>query len=598
MSDRLHFNDMHSYQGFNEAADLGDIIAPPSGDVLPRLSVWSLADALRRLPDDELALSLRTKLVPLISIPGLKLFAACDKSAQDMARADGLKVVAESSAAEFIDAARRAHGPRILDEATNGLARRTPQLSASRRLTIGQTIVIAATALSLAVAIALLPGAFVWTLLSFMAGLFFLSVIALRLLCLMPRPRSVGESAPRLTDAELPAYSVLVPLFRETSVLGQLLNALTRLDYPVHKLDIKLILEESDILMQRALLTLPLPPQFDVLVVPSGKPQTKPRALNYALQFARGQLLTIFDAEDIPEPVQLRRAAEAFAVCPEDVACLQAQLVFYNPNENWLTRQFTIEYATLFSLILPALAAHHLPLPLGGTSNHFRTNILRRIGAWDPYNVTEDADLGMRLARLGYDTGTIEGRTYEEANVRLLNWIRQRARWMKGFLATWLVHMRDPRRAHAELGPAGFWSMQGMTLGVFASALLHPFCMLAVVVVTVTMPPGQRLDHPSLIALAGLSLLILVLGYAVTMIAGHRAIRDLGISRWWLPILTMPAYWMLMSAAAWLALWQFIVAPFHWNKTEHGLSAFQRRRRKAKADRSKSIKRINHSYTD
>jgi glycosyltransferase XagB len=184
-----------------------------------------------------------------------------------------------------------------------------------------------------------------------------------------------------------------------------------------------------------------------VIVVPCGLPQTKPRALNYALCFARGSLLTIYDAEDIPDPRQLRRAAAAFAVLPQDTACLQAELVFDNANENWLTRQFTIEYAMLFGMILPALAAHRLPLPLGGTSNHFRIDALRRAGAWDAYNVTEDADLGIRLARLGFDTDTITSCTYEEANVSLRNWMRQRTRWMKGFLATWLVHMREPLAA-------------------------------------------------------------------------------------------------------------------------------------------------------
>ncbi len=157
--------------------------------------------------------------------------------------------------------------------------------------------------------------------------------------------------------------------------------------------------------MRRALRKHDLPPHFEVIVVPQGSPQTKPRALNYALQFCRGSLLTIYDAEDIPEPNQLREVARKFSGAGEKLACLQAQLSFYNPNENWLTRQFTAEYATLFGLILPALAAHNLPLPLGGTSNHFRTRNLRQIGGWDPYNVTEDADLGLRLARLGYRTG-------------------------------------------------------------------------------------------------------------------------------------------------------------------------------------------------
>ena len=204
--------------------------------------------------------------------------------------------------------------------------------------------------------------------------------------------------------------------------------------------------------------------------------------------------------------------------------------------------------------------------------------MLRQVGAWDPHNVTEDADLGLRLARHGFDTGTLDSRTYEEATVKLLNWMRQRARWFKGFLATWLVHMREPRRFLTQVGPAGFWAAQACTLGVFASALLHPLCMAATVLLFLIepgLPPGASI---ALIVMSGLNLLILVSGYAVTMVLGRRALAGLGIYGWTVPILTMPVYWLLMSAAAWLALWQFIVAPFHWNKTEHGLSSFQKRK--------------------
>ena len=346
----------HETFGFQEDSQAIASIAAGDGDVLPSLPVWAIADALRRLPADELALSLRSKLIPIVALPGLKLFAACGAPALAMARHDGLKVVAHGEAADFIDAARRAHGPALLEEATNGLASRQPAVSASRRFTKGQVFASLAAAALATLAVTLLPGHVAWLMASLVAGLFFLSVIALRILCLLP-PLPARRRRPQpLTDAELPSYSILVPLFRETSVLSQLLNALTRLDYPAAKLDIKLVLEETDIAMQRALSGLLLPPQFDVIVVPAGKPQTKPRALNYALQFSRGTLLTIFDAEDVPEPGQLRMAAEHFAAAPAEVACLQAQLVFFNPNENWLTRRIMAQ--------LPQARAkpcHHLP---------------------------------------------------------------------------------------------------------------------------------------------------------------------------------------------------------------------------------------------
>jgi cellulose synthase/poly-beta-1,6-N-acetylglucosamine synthase-like glycosyltransferase len=378
-----------------------------------------------------------------------------------------------------------------------------------------------------------------------------------------------------VTPAELPSYSVLVPLFRETAALEQLLMALTGLRYPADKLDIKLILEEEDVGMQAAVAGLTLPPRFEIIVVPAGKPQTKPRALNYALAFCRGELLTIYDAEDIPEPDQLEKAARRFARAGPELACLQAQLTFFNPNENWLSRQFTAEYAMLFGRLLPVLAAHRLPMPLGGTSNHFRTAALRGVGGWDPFNVTEDADLGLRLARHGHETGTLDSITYEEANTRLANWMRQRARWLKGFLATWLVHMRDPRRLMRELGPAGFWVAQAVTIGVFASALLHPLCLVATLALAALHPTLPEQAGPATVAIAGLNLLVFTAGYVLAIVLTREALRQRGIFGWHGTLATMPLYWLLMSAAVWLALWQFISAPFHWNKTQHGLSSFQ-----------------------
>jgi cellulose synthase/poly-beta-1,6-N-acetylglucosamine synthase-like glycosyltransferase len=294
--------------------------------------------------------------------------------------------------------------------------------------------------------------------------------------------------------------------------------------------------------------------------------------LNYALQFCRGSLLTIYDAEDVPEPNQLRKVALKFSGSDEKLACLQAQLTSYNPSENWLTRQFTVEYATLFGLILPALAARNLPLALGGTSNHFRTRILRKIGGWDPHNVTEDADLGLRLARLGFLTGVVESLTYEEASTQFPNWMRQRARCIKGFMQTWLVHMCNPVKTGRELGPTGFWTLQALSAGIVLSALFHPFLMALTLWFLITDPP--HVSVPTMV-LASLNLEVFVLGYGVAMLAGMKALRRRGLRGWWFTIATMPFYWLLMSIAAWLALWQFIFAPFKWNKTEHGLSKLQ-----------------------
>jgi cellulose synthase/poly-beta-1,6-N-acetylglucosamine synthase-like glycosyltransferase len=545
----------------------------------------ALCDLLRRLPPDELEDALRAKLFRAASLPDLVLFVACGPAALAVARQKGLPLGGYAEVDDLLAAARSVHGAYLLTEATLGLARRLPEFSARRRMSLPQVFGFLLCAVGFVGAGFLMPPASFITLLSVVSGGFFLAVVALRVLCLMPPVQRRRPAMAPLTDQALPVYSVLVPLFRETSVLGQILTALSHLRYPTEKLDIKLILEEEDIPMQRALAAITLDARFEVIIVPAGLPQTKPRALNYALQFCRGELVTIYDAEDIPDPDQLRRAAERFAASSPDLACLQAQLTFYNPDENWLTRQFTAEYAALFGVLLPMLANHGLPLLLGGTSNHFRANALRKAGGWDPFNVTEDADLGLRLARQGYETKVFGSLTYEEANTQLANWMRQRARWMKGFLVTWLVHMRSPLRLLRELGPAGFWTMQTMTIGIFASALLHPLCMALTIAVYIMHPVLSLGADLWVILLAGLNLFILLSGYGLALVLTRRGLHRLGMSGWVGTLATMPLYWLLMSAATWLGVWQFITAPRHWNKTEHGLSKVRQAvRRQASRD--------------
>jgi cellulose synthase/poly-beta-1,6-N-acetylglucosamine synthase-like glycosyltransferase len=569
----------YDHHGFGESSASPLSIAGGAGEVLPRLSEPALCDLLRRLPGDELRDALRTRILRAVSLPGVVFHAACGRSAVRLAREQGLGLLGYAETADFLQAAHSVHRSTLLREATSGLARRWPMLSASRRMTQRQWASLLVGAALSGAAAWLLPLSLFLALASALSGAFFLAVVALRLLCLMPRLQRAAPPVAEIADGGWPVYSVLVPLFREVAVLGQITAALRRLRYPAEKLDIKLILEEEDTLMQRAVAELTLDDRFEVIVVPAGLPQTKPRALNYALQFCRGELLTIFDAEDIPQRDQLQKAARRFAAAPRDVACLQAQLAFYNSTDSWLTRQFTAEYATLFGELLPVLADHNLPLPLGGTSNHFRVDVLRSIGAWDPYNVTEDADLGLRLARFGYATGVLDSITHEEATTRLGNWMRQRARWLKGFLVTWLVHMREPGLFMREVGPAGFWATQALTLGVFASVLLHPLCMVAMVglwFACPTLPGGTGL---AFIMLAGVNLLVLLAGYGVSIMLTRRALRRCGISGWYVTLASMPVYWVLMSLAAWLALWQFATNPFHWNKTEHGSSRRRRVRR-------------------
>ena len=469
----------------------------------------------------------------------------------------------------------RHFAPSFVLHAVEGLASRKPEQSARTRMALWQRLAFCFVPLVLLTALALRPAATVWGVTASLA-LLFVPLIGFRLLAaygLFASPNDGDEaSCPRLPDRALPIYTLLVPLYREAHMLPPLARALTRLDYPAAKLDIKIILEASDTATIAAARALRLPGMFELVVVPELPPRTKPKALNYALPLARGDYIVIYDAEDRPEPGQLRQALNAFRTGPPNLAAVQARLGVYNPFDNFLTRQFTVEYCALFDGLLPALDRLKLPLPLGGTSNHFRTSALKWLMAWDPFNVTEDADLGIRLARNGYRCRMLGSTTYEEAPSAFMSWLRQRTRWLKGYVQTWLVHMRDPRALWRELGPRGFLAFQIMVAGTVLSALVHPwfYALAAFDLVTRGMLalPQSPFGWPFwLIACFDLSV-----GYLASMALGLLALRRRGYARLLAQIPLMPIYWLLISAAAYRALWQFATARFEWEKTEHGLA--------------------------
>jgi glycosyltransferase XagB len=541
--------------------------------ILPYDLIPSLID---RMSHDEISEFLQYKILPVAHLPSLTLYGTVNEIGEARAKEKGNRVVAKMLPHDFQRTVFHYLGKSLLLEAAHGLKKSNARYSAHRRFTPLQIFWAIFIFCISGFAITHFSTDTIVAVASLIFGFFFLSVISVRVLGLIHVNSQRPPKFKKQKDENLPSYSVLVPVFRETNVLKQLITALLKLNYPTQKLDIKIIVEEKDTNMRVALLDMDLPAQFEIIVVPEGKPQTKPRALNYALQFARGELLTIYDAEDIPDRNQLRLAAAQFAASSNKLACIQAELTFYNPNENWLTRQFTIEYAMLFKLALPSLAKEQLPLLLGGTSNHFRTHILRNIGAWDPFNVTEDADLGMRLARFGYRTSTLESTTYEEANIAFGNWLHQRSRWLKGFLQTWLVHMRHPRLTLARTGYVGFWIFQTNTIGIFISALFMPLFLGLTIYHIVTEGFCISISTATHQFICVLNLSVFILGYSISIAVGWRAMREKKIKGWWFELITMPIYWLMMTLAAWKALKEFIVSPFHWNKTEHGLSAFQK----------------------
>lgn len=346
-------------------------------------------------------------------------------------------------------------------------------------------------------------------------------------------------------------------------------------DYPAEKLDVIIAVEADDRATQDAIAARSNRVPITVIPVAPAQPRTKPKALNFALPFARGAFIVIYDAEDRPQPNQLRLALQAFRAGDERLACVQARLCIDNTADGWLTRLFTAEYAGQFDVFLPGLTAWGLPLPLGGSSNHFHTATLREIHAWDPYNVTEDADLGMRLARFGYRAAMIDSTTYEEAPAHFGAWLRQRTRWFKGWMQTWLVHMRQPAILLRDLGLPGFITFQLIVGGNVLAALVHPIFTFTLIYFATINPIWSFESNPPSLLIWFYGICV-VAGYLASAFLGWMGLKRRGLLRnAWILLLT-PLHWLLLSLAAWRAVYQLVVAPYAWEKTEHGLAKTSR----------------------
>ncbi|NOZ20322.1 MAG: glycosyltransferase [Planctomycetes bacterium] len=376
------------------------------------------------------------------------------------------------------------------------------------------------------------------------------------------------EEIASLTDEDLPVYSILLPLYHETETLKRLVDGLAKLDYPKDKLDVQLLLEEDDVATVEAVENMNMPPFIRAVVTPDSQPKTKPKACNLGLAQARGKYLVIYDGEDRPEPDQLKKAVLGFRRCPDDVICLQAKLNFYNPRQNLLTRWFTTEYSMWFDLFLPGLDHLESPIPLGGTSNHFDIEKLRDLLGWDAFNVTEDCDLGIRISKARYTTRTIDSTTWEEACSDLGYWIRQRSRWTKGYIQTYLVHWRHPFRLARDLGlrqSLGFHLMIG---GTPLCLLINPLYWGLTVVWFVWRweTLAQLFPFPIILwALVCLFVGNFVFVYSCMLAAFRRKNYDLVKYG-----LFVPVYWVLMSIGAWKGFLQLLYKPTYWEKTKHG----------------------------
>ncbi|MEA1925806.1 MAG: glycosyltransferase [Patescibacteria group bacterium] len=423
---------------------------------------------------------------------------------------------------------------------------------------------------------------FVWPMISaiilvgILSAIYFIDVflnifLVIKSLGNPPELKSTARQLKNLDHEELPVYSILCPLYQEANILPAFVKAISQLDWPKDKLDVMLLLEENDRETIETAKSMQLPEFFRIVIVPHSMPKTKPKACNYGLCHARGEYVVIYDAEDVPDPLQLKKAYLGFQKSPSSVRCLQAKLNYYNPHQNFLTRLFTAEYSLWFELALPGLQSIETSIPLGGTSNHFRTRDLLELEGWDPFNVTEDCDLGVRIFARGYHTAIIDSITLEEANSRIGNWLRQRSRWIKGYMQTYLVHMRNPWKFFRENGVHALL-FQLIVGGKMAFILINPILWLATIsyfaLYSYVGSTIEALYPPAVFYMAVTSL---IFGNFLAMyyyMIGCAKRKHWSLIKY---VFLIPFYWLLVSTAGLVALYQLFVKPHYWEKTLHGL---------------------------
>ena len=532
-------------------------------------------DFSRRLPEP---IAHRLRALPLAEMEGEVLLAV----ARPLSDAD-TKIVTDAvgqpcrqllaNRTDLDQLIQRVHSTMYADRATHLLIEEDPEKSAHIPVVTSQRFFFIALVVTFVGCLAIWPTATMTVFVAVCSAIYLLVSgyrfrLTLRALGAHLETDVTDEAIAALDERSLPIYTILVPLYKEAGIVPRLVRDINKLDYPRTRLDVKLLCEEDDVDTIETIRSLQLPPHFQLVVVPDSQPKTKPKACNYGLQLATGEFCVIFDAEDRPDPDQLKKALIAFQTVPEHVACVQAKLNYFNQDQNMLTAWFANEYSMHFELILPAMGAAGAPIPLGGTSNHFKTHVLRELGAWDPYNVTEDADLGIRLHREGYRTAMIDSTTLEEANSKIGNWIRQRSRWNKGYFQTWLVHMRHPVQLYRQTGLRGFLSFN-LTMGSALVLLLNPFFWGLTTLYLVTQWQFIESAFPSVVFyVASAMLFVGNFIFIYLNVAGSLQRGEFGLTR---TAMLSPLYWGLMSWAAWKGFIQLFTNPFYWEKTEHGL---------------------------
>lgn len=480
------------------------------------------------------------------------------------------------------------YGAELAYESINKLKLDQPENSASITFTKKQKVIILVITMIIILG-AILKPLMVFITISVLIQLLYFVLSFYKTMILMKginkdsQIRITKEELEAIDERDLPIYTILIPLYKEKEILKDIVKNIDSMDYPKAKLDVRLLLEEDDKETIKAARAMKLPSCFTTLVVPTSIPKTKPKACNYGLIRARGEYVVIYDAEDRPSPDQLKKVYLTFAKESEECICVQCKLNYFNSSQNILTNWFTEEYSMWFELLLPGVVQLKIPVPLGGTSNHFKLSKLKQVGAWDPYNVTEDADLGVRLYKTSNTTVVLDSITWEEATSSSGNWIRQRSRWIKGYMQTWLVHMRSPIKLFKEIGFRGFFGFQAMLLSSSLLPLINPFLWVLMIIWYANHAYWVPILFPGIIAYLALILFIVgnffftfmhmsgIYWVICEMERTHKDEEVFSYSMVKYSLLT-PGYWVLHSIAAYKALKQLVVNPFHWEKTVHGMT--------------------------
>lgn len=377
----------------------------------------------------------------------------------------------------------------------------------------------------------------------------------------------------QISDEDLPIYTIILPVRdEEYSILKNLLDSINNLDYPKDKFDIKFVVDEEDIKTIEAGKELLKKFNFDLIIVPDYRIKSKPLSCNYALKFIKGEYITIYDAEDRPEKYQLKKAIQKFKELGNDYVCLQASLHFYNKYKNFLTYCFSIEYSMWFDFTIRSIDKFGSFFPLGGTSNHFKAKKLLELGKWDGFNVTEDAELGVRIARAGYKVSYLNSITEEECPITIHAWIKQRTRWIKGFMQTFCEYMffKKPICIKSTINFKPIRKLKFfdiITFNLFIMMSFFFFITMMVIFLNLDIATNIK-DFKLLIIMSYINIFsFLIMTYMSFIIIIVKNKIKFNVFY----LILFPFYWILHYIAGVRACYYLIVKPFYWAKTKHGI---------------------------